>query len=77
MFWDRKKPDENVPKTFESRIVSIERRLGEIESQILAITIDQKMVRDKVLRKIQFKHTEEEEQQPDPYKSVLIPDRRY
>ena len=76
MFWIKQKKEENVPKTYESRLNSIESRILKVESEILAVTIDQKIIRDKVLRKIQFKREEEEETDKiDPYRGVLIPER--
>jgi hypothetical protein len=72
MFWNNK----NVEKTSDERISKLESRILKVESDLLAVILDQKIIRDKVLRKIQFKHTEEEqpEETKDLYSSVLLTD---
>jgi len=70
MFWNKPK---NVDKTLQQRLNELESRILKIESDILSVTIDQKMIRDKVLRKIQFKKEEETEQKPkDLYNGMLL-----
>lgn len=73
MFWNK---PQNVDKTLQKRIEELENRTTKLESDFLAVLLDQKVLRDKVLRKIQFKRepeTEQEEEKPkDLYNGMLI-----
>lgn len=55
-------------KTLEKRVSDLEIKLNEANSIIFNIAADHKILRDKVLRKIQFKKQEEggKEEQPLP-----------
>jgi hypothetical protein len=53
-------------------IIALKKKINELEStitlmksEILSVTVDQKIIRDKVLRKIQFKKPQEEEQEEE------------
>jgi len=73
MLWFKPK---NVELTSNERIKKLEHRLTLIESEILDIATAQNIIRNKVLKKIQFKNPkidEEEEDKPkDLYNSVLL-----
>jgi len=71
MLWFTKK-EENVSQSLIKRVVELENRVLSLESQILSVQMDQKVIRDKVLRKIQFKKDESDTPQ-DIYKGMLIP----
>ncbi len=72
MWFKRKEID---IETFNKRLISVENAIIKLNSEILGVTVDQKLIRDKVLRKIQFKkEPEEEEERLDPYKGVLVPE---
>ncbi len=73
MFWIKKTPKENVPETFEKRLSKLESEVKSHSSDIFSLFMDQKMLRDKVLRKIQFKREEEQEEKPkDLYNGMLL-----
>jgi hypothetical protein len=63
-------------KTYEERIKTLELKVFKLESEVLSTILDQKIMRDKVLRKIQFKRPEEEEEKTeeskDLYNGVLV-----
>lgn len=65
---------ENEPQTSKKRLLELEERVSKLESDILSVTLDQKTLRDKVLRKIQNKisKTEEEEKPKDLYNGMLL-----
>lgn len=73
MFWTRKKP-ENVKETYEKRLLAVESKVLQLDTQVLALVLDQKVLRDKVLRKIQFKKPTEDEEEKDPkqQKDVIV-----
>jgi len=64
------KQPENVPPTLISRVTKI-------EADILDLYVTVDTIRNKVLRKIQFKHTKEEEEKDnskDLYGGILLPE---
>ncbi len=69
MFFSKK----NVEETSNERLSKLEKRLTRLEAEILDVATAQDIIRNKVLRKIQFKKEEEEPQ--DLYNRVLIPER--
>lgn len=72
MFWQTK----NVEITSEERINRLEKRLIRAESEILDLNVTVDSLRNKVLRKIQRKHEEEETEEPkDLYNSMLIKEK--
>jgi len=76
MWWKRTvKVDESLP---DERIKLLERKIMKLEAEQLDIITSLAVIRDKVLRKIQFKRLkteeeEEEESKKDPYNGVLVP----
>jgi hypothetical protein len=67
MFWKKKeKPIENVNP-------SIETRFTKLEAEVLALAVAQDVIRNKVLRKIQFKKKEEEEEEEEEDTNSAIP----
>jgi SMC interacting uncharacterized protein involved in chromosome segregation len=71
------KPPEKEVYTYEQRLKKLEIRIQLVESEILALSVAQDGLRNKVLRKIQktqFKE-EEEEKPKDLYSGILLPDR--
>lgn len=73
VFWKKEK----VEETSSERLSKLEKRLTRIEAELLDLAVAQDTIRNKVLRKIQFKkEKEEEEDKPqDLYSKVLIPER--
>jgi hypothetical protein len=75
MLWFNK-DTEKVDETLLGRIKKLENRLQSIEAEILDIATAQNIIRNKVLKKIQFKNPkddEEEEEKPkDLYNGVLL-----
>jgi len=70
MLWFIKK---NVELTSTERLKKLEHRLSLLEAEVLDIATAQNIIRNKVLKKIQFKNPKEEEEQPkDLYSSVLL-----
>jgi hypothetical protein len=63
----------NVEITSNERLKKLEHRLTLIEAEILDIATAQNIIRNKVLKKIQFKNPKEDDENPqDLYKSVLL-----
>lgn len=62
-------------KTYEKRLIDVENAINRLNSELLSVTTDQKIIRDKVLRKIQFKKGSESEEESQNLKteSPLIP----
>lgn len=75
LFWSKKRVEEVNP-TYDERLRKIETRINLLSAEILDIATAQTIIRDKVLRKIQFKKApEEEEDTKNTYSSVLLPER--
>lgn len=53
----------NVAKDFEDRLAVLEMKYNKIKSEILATAMDVDIIRDKVLRKIQFKKSKDHEEE--------------
>jgi hypothetical protein len=68
---------EIVSETTLERVSRLEKRLTRVEAENLDLMTAISILRDKVLRKIQFKNPKEEEETDpkDPYKGILIPDK--
>lgn len=76
MFWIKKKLIENVPDTLLERVSKLEKRLTRVEAEILDVATAQDIIRNKVLRKIQSKKSEvDEEETKDLYNGVLIKEK--
>ena len=76
MLFFRKKAPENVEKTFSERLLRLESRLSVLEADILDLATAQNILRNKVLKKIQFKNIkEEEETSKDLYSEILIKEK--
>lgn len=75
-FW-HSKPQKNTPENDENRLIFIENRLKKLENEVLGLAAGQEVIRNKVLKKIQFKRPDEEtEEKPkDLYSGMLLPDR--
>lgn len=70
-----KKTQKNVEPTFEEEIKLLKSRVILLESQILDVATAQNILRNKVLKKIQFKNPkDDEEDSKDLYNGMLIPD---
>ena len=68
-----KKPSEKVDLTLEMRVSKLETRLSLYEAEILDLATAQNIIRNKVLKKIQFKNPKEDEDKPkDLYSGMLI-----
>lgn len=67
--------DLEILKTYEKRLIDVENAINRLNSEVLSVTTDQKIIRDKVLRKIQFKKevSNEEETQNLNSEAVIIP----
>lgn len=67
----------NVEPTNEERIRKMEHRLNLLEAEILDLATAQNIIRNKVLKKIQFKNPKEddEDSSKDLYKGMLLPDK--
>ena len=77
MFWN-KHSEVVMGETYEKRLNNLETELKLVIREQTALTLDMKMLRDKVLRKIQFKKSDEEEEETnikDPYKGILLPEK--
>jgi len=70
----RRKTAENVLPTFSERLQRLESRQTRLEADILDLATAINIMRDKVLRKIQFKKEEEEPKAKDIYAGMLIPE---
>lgn len=72
MFWNKK----NVEETSNERLSKLEKRLTRLEAEILDVATAQDIIRNKVLRKIQTKKEDKEEEETESlYSKVLIPER--
>lgn len=70
MLWFTKK---NEDLSLNQRIKKLESRLQVVEAEILDVATAQNIIRNKVLKKIQFKNPKnDEEEEQDPYNSVLL-----
>lgn len=71
--WFRK--TESISDSVLKRVTDLEIRLRKAESEILGLATDNEIIRNKVLRKIQFKKTEEtsEESIPQTNNPLFIP----
>jgi len=66
---------DNVSIPYNERILRIESRLTRLEADILDLATAQDIIRNKVLRKIQYKKEEKEEVQTKDLSSrVLLPE---
>jgi hypothetical protein len=66
MLWfNMKKQTENVLPTYEQRILLLESELRKLKSENLGFATDIDMIRNKVLRKIQFKKEIEADEEPN------------
>jgi len=75
MFWF-KKTFENVLPTYSERLLKLESRVVLLEADILDLATAQSVIRNKVLRKIQFKKEDEEEREgKDLYGGMLLPEK--
>lgn len=74
MFWTNWKREENDVSAIESRLIKAESRIAKLESDLMGVVVSVDTIRNKVLRKIQFKK-EEEEEESDRYKGMLVPER--
>ncbi len=71
------KKEQNVPETWEKRLDNLQERLRSAEMTLLDVVSDQKALRDKVLRKIQFKNPKkDDDEEEDLNKRVLLPEPR-
>ncbi len=69
------KRQENVSANLIKRVSEHEAELAQLRSHLLGVEMDIKSLRDKVLRKIQNKKPEEEEEKgKDLYNGMLIPE---
>lgn len=62
-------------KIDEERLLLIESRLKKLENEVLGLATGQEVIRNKVLKKIQFKRADEEPDRKDLYNQVLIPEQ--
>ncbi len=73
-----KKRLEKDDKTLQERIARLESRVTSLDSNILDVCTSINIIRNKVLKKIQFKRIEEEEEEDTPkdaFSSVILPER--
>lgn len=71
-----KKTTEKVDLTLESEIKLLKGRVILLESQILDVATAQNILRNKVLKKIQFKNPKDDEDEPkDLYNGMLIAEK--
>lgn len=71
---------ENVDESLLERIKKLESKYNTLSAEMLDTTLSVNIMRDKVLRKIQFKREQEEEEETpkkakDLYNGVLIPEK--
>jgi len=63
----------NVELTFQERLLKVETRLSLFETEIMDLATAQNILRNKVLKKIQFKNPkEDDEESKDLYNNQLI-----
>jgi len=55
----------NVIKTYEQRLINAENSINRLNSEVLSVATDNKTLRDKVLRKIQFKKPQQDDESDD------------
>jgi len=71
-FWQKEKPDISLSK----RVETCEKAILELKTKVFGLEMDNAMLRDKVLRKIQFKKEQETAESggesKDIYNGVLI-----
>lgn len=70
MWFFRKKVDD---ETLKERVIRLEKRLTRLEAEQLDLATAQDIIRDKVLRKIQFKKQEEEKKTEADPPAGLVP----
>jgi hypothetical protein len=71
-----KKQDKTLNPSQYDELFSLKSRVIRIEAEILDIMTAQNIIRNKVLKKIQFKKGDEEEEKPqDLYNGVLLRDK--
>ena len=63
---------QNDDLTLTKRIAKVESRLTSIEAEILDLATAINIIRNKVLKKIQFKNPEKEEESEDLYNGMLL-----
>ena len=73
-----KKQPENVPETYELRLKKLESKLIATQAEVLELYTAIDIIRNKVLRKIQYKKEEKEEEKPEetpnnPFASLIPP----
>lgn len=74
MFITFGKGNESDVTTLRKRILDLEDMLTSIQNKVKSLELDQDDLRNKVLRKIQFKKEKEEEEKPkDIYGGMFIP----
>lgn len=73
MLWFNKRELKD-DETCLDKIKRIESRITRMEAEILDVATAQDIIRNKVLRKIQYKQDEKEEVKEDKYKGILLPD---
>lgn len=73
MLWfNNKTKPENVPKTYEERLSLLEVELRKVKSENLSLAIDIDTMRNKVLRKIQFKKQAETSEDEDVWGGIPV-----
>jgi len=74
-----KKLEKNVEPTIEERLRGIEARINRLSAEILDIATAQEIIRNKVLKKIQFKRATDPDDDPksekDLYGGMLLPEK--
>lgn len=71
MSWfTHKKSEENVDLTLKDELKSLKARITRIESEVLDIMTAQEIIRNKVLRKIQAKKPEAEEEDTETWAGI-------
>jgi len=66
MLWfNNKQTTENVLPTYEERLLRLETEVRKLKSENLGFATDIEVIRNKVLRKIQFKKEVETEEEPN------------
>ncbi len=67
------KTEKNVEMTSNERLKKLEHRLTLLEAEILDIATAQNIIRNKVLKKIQFKNPKDDDKDPkDLYNGILL-----
>jgi hypothetical protein len=60
-----KKNERKVSDAFEDRLANVEKRLKNVENETLGLATENEIIRNKVLRKIQFKRNELNAEEPE------------